>query len=719
MEMNIVNIMRILTQSRRSKTGREIAVALGVPSRQKREVYQLLRDLVRQGEVKKLHGGKFVLPKQKRPFQGKLRIIRNGSGVVSSDDGAREIRVPERALSGAMHGDLVEVIMAVRSRGNRPEGRVVRVLERELQELVGLYKQEQGQGYVLPVDVATANVVRVIGRHPAGLKPDQIVVVQLADTLTQGKGLTGEIIEIIGAADDPEVEMRVIARRFGIPTTFPENVSTLAQQISQTVPQEESAGRRDLRQLPFVTIDGETAKDFDDAVTLSLEPSGCFRLFVAIADVAHYVLINSPIDDEALGRGTSVYLPGTCLPMLPEALSNGICSLNPQVDRLVMVAEMLFDGNAVMVAADFSEAVICSQARLTYTDVQKFLDQVPPLETVAAHLQQLPIMQTLAEKLTRQRLQRGALDLDIPEAEIILDGKGQPESIIRLQRTMAHRLIEEFMLAANEAVASTLSVDGFPLLYRIHEPPVEQDLEPFFKAAKRLGAVVSSANETLMTRLQKSIASVVGAAEQGILSRLLLRSLKQAFYHPENRGHFGLASEYYCHFTSPIRRYPDLLVHRMLKKKLAGANGEALALQTKKKFQAIAEQSSKTERRAVDAERDASAMKTCQFMLQHVGETHAGHVTSVHAFGFFVELDKLYVEGLVHVSSLGDTFYRFDDETGRLIGEGTNVIYEIGTPVTIVVRDVNVQRREIDFSLKQKSEALRTPSFKKTRKRKK
>ena len=222
-----------------------------------------------------------------------------------------------------------------------------------------------------------------------------------------------------------------------------------------------------------------------------------------------------------------------------------------------------------------------------------------------------------------------------------------------------------------------------------------------------------------MTRLQKSLVSVVGAAEQGILSRLLLRSLKQAFYHPENRGHFGLASEYYCHFTSPIRRYPDLLVHRMLKKKLAGANGETLALQTKKKFQAIAEQSSKTERRAVDAERDASAMKTCQFMLQHVGETHAGHVTSVHAFGFFVELDKLYVEGLVHVSSLGDTFYRFDDETGRLVGEGTNVIYEIGTPVTIVVRDVNVQRREIDFSLKQKSEALRTPSFKKTRKRKK
>ena len=385
---------------------------------------------------------------------------------------------------------------------------------------------------------------------------------------------------------------------------------------------------------------------------------------------------------------------------------------------MTMVVEILFDRNAVVIEATFSEAVICSQARLTYTEVQKFLDKPSHPEPPEPYLSQLELMQGLASRLTRQRLKRGALDLDIPEAEILLDANGQPESIVRLQRTMAHRLIEEFMLATNEAVASALTADGFPLLYRIHEPPVEQGLEPFFNTAKRLGADISQNKENLLARLQKTLASVDGEAERGILNRLLLRSLKQAVYHSENRGHFGLASESYCHFTSPIRRYPDLLVHRMLKQKLSGANGETLAMQQKEKFQVIAEQTSKAERRAIDAERDASAMKTCQFMVQHIGEIHDGHVTSVHPFGFFVELEKIFVEGMVHVSSLGDTYYRYDDETSRLIGEGNSIIYAVGTPVTILVRDVNVQRREIDFNVQQKITPERGASVKKMRRRK-
>lgn len=656
-----------------------------------------------------MRGGKFLLAKQKRPRQGVLKLLRNGSGIVAIEGGQKEIWIPERALFGASQGDLVEVEIDGGTRNRRPEGRIVKVIKREQTELVGLYQESRGECYVLPLDTSPAAAIRVTGTRPKSLQHDQIVVVKLSETLEQHQSLYGEIREVLGDASDPTVEMRVVARRFGIPTTFPEEVSSSAGQISQVVTAEECRLRKDLRHLPFVTIDGETAKDFDDAVTVRRESEGGgYHLSVAIADVAHYVPESSPIDNEALARGTSVYLPGTCLPMLPESLSNGICSLNPHVDRLVLVVEIHLDRSAAVVACDFSEAVIRSQARLTYTEVQHLLDQSPLPTPDKPYLEQLPIMQELAEKLTRMRLRRGALDLDIPEAEIVLDADGRPLSVVRAKRTMAHRLIEEFMLAANEAVASSLTMDGFPLLYRIHEPPVEQDLESFFRLARRLGAAADQ-NDPLLNRLQKTLASLEDESEVRILSRFLLRSLKQACYHSENRGHFGLASEHYCHFTSPIRRYPDLMVHRVLKQKLAGAEGETLKLQTKGRYSNLAEQLSKAERRAIDAERDASAMKTCQYMVKHVGETHPGHIASVHPFGFFVELDAVFVEGMVHVASMGDSYYRYEDETGRLIGEN-NQIYETGTPVTVTVRAVNVQRREIDFSIARSADQARTGS---------
>jgi ribonuclease R len=716
MKITIADITKVLSRSNRPKSGREIVAALGVLSRQKKEVYRLLHDLVRSKEVRSMRGGKFVLTRKKKVFTGELRLLRNGSGVVSSRQGGDAVMVPERALFGAMHGDRVEIEVSA-ARGRRPEGKVLRIIERQQKEVVGLYQQQDGQRFVLPIDNGAGAAIRITGERIDGLKHDQIVVVKLDDISNQRRELCGTVIEIIGAADEPGVDMLVIAHRFGISLQFPEQVATMAQQVSRTVLPAEICGRRDLRQLPFVTIDGETAKDFDDAVTVTVEPSVGYRLYVAIADVAHYVPESGPIDVEALQRGTSVYLPGICIPMLPEALSNGICSLNPQVDRLVMVAELLFDQNGSLLDATFSEAVICSHARLTYTAVQEFLNQTVKVEA-EPHLSQLLPMQELAEKLTRQRMQRGALDLDIPESDIILDAAGCPVTIIRAQRTMAHRLIEEFMLAANEAVASSLSNQHFPVIYRVHEPPVEHDLDAFFSTARRMGAGVVRSSEPLLTKVQKTLKFLTDKVEQGILNRLLLRSLKQAFYSPENRGHFGLASEFYCHFTSPIRRYPDLSVHRLLKHKLAGADGATLTLQVKKRFTAIAEQSSKTERRAIDAERDACAMKTCQYMLKHVGEVHTGHITSVHPFGFFVELDSLFVEGLVHVASLKDTYYRFDDETNRLIGEATHTIYTTGQSVDVTVRGVNVQRREIDFSVKQASAVQRRSFTKKARKRK-
>jgi len=715
MKIDTVNIIQLLSRSRRPKSGREIAAAFGATSRQKKEIYQLLHDMVRQGELKGMRGGKFVLPKLKKTVEGELRLLRNGAGIVSSKEGGHEVRVPERALYGAMHGDLVEVSVEG-ARGHRPEGRVIRVVKRLKNDLVGLYQQKEGKEFVIPVSGETASLIQITGKRPEGLKPNQIVVVHLAEISNQGRTLSGDIVEIIGDADDPGVDMRVIARRFGISTSFPPPVLALAQQVRQSVTEEECLGRRDLRHLPFVTIDGETAKDFDDAVTITLEPSGNYRLFVAIADVAHYVPEQSLIDEEALLRGTSVYLPGICIPMLPETLSNGICSLNPNVDRLVMTAELLFDQNATVLETSFSEAVICSHARLTYTEVHQFLNEPTPAAPFAPYQSQLPIMRDLALKLTDQRLRRGALDLEIPEAEIILNAEGFPESIVRVERTIAHRLIEEFMLAANESVAASLTSEGFPLIYRIHEPPAEQDMEAFFTAAKGFGAGVVQKADALIHKLQKILNFVTDKAERGILSRLLLRCLKQAMYHPENRGHFGLASEYYCHFTSPIRRYPDLTVHRMLKLKLAGAVGDKVALRMKKSFLSIADNASKTERRAIDAERDARSMKTCQYMLKHVGEVHDGHISSVHSFGFFVEIDALFVEGLVHISSLKDTYYRFDEENKRLLGEGTHTVYATGSPVSVVVREVNVQRREIDYSIEKTIKVAERPSHKKPRK---
>ncbi len=716
MEINRTEIIKIISRSKRPRSGREIAAALGVSSRQKKELYQLLHEMVSQGELRSMRGGKFVLLQQKKTVQGRLRLLRNGSGIVPFDAGRHEVMVSKPALFGAMHGDLVEVAIAG-SRGNRPEGRVVQVLERLQQEFVGQYQLRNDSGFVLPVAQETGSAIRVIGQRPDRLKPGQIVVLQLAEISQQSRELTGTITEILGDADEQGIDMRIIARRFGFASAFPAGVASLGQKVCQSVTPEECHGRKDLRHLPFVTIDGETAKDFDDAVTLIVESSGYYRLFVAIADVAHYVPENGLIDLEALQRGTSVYLPGICIPMLPETLSNGICSLNPQVDRLVMVAEILFDQSAAVLESTFSSAVICSHARLTYTEVQNFLDHA--LQSDAPlFMRQLFFMQDLAQKLTQMRLKRGALDLDIPETEILLDAVGVPESIVRVERTMAHRLIEEFMLAANEAVASTLTIEGFPLLYRIHEPPVEHDLETFFSTAKRFGTGLLPAKESLLTRVQKILASLTDKPEQAILNRLLLRSLKQAMYHPENRGHFGLAAEFYCHFTSPIRRYPDLVVHRVLKQRLAGADAQSITVQAKKRFITIADQTSKAERRAVDAERDASAMKTCQYMLKHIGEEHPGHITSVHPFGFFVELDTLFVEGMVHVASLHDAYYRFDDELKRLIGEGNSTIYATGSPVTVTVRDVNVARREIDLSVKKTSAPVKQGAdIKKMRKR--
>jgi ribonuclease R len=474
---------------------------------------------------------------------------------------------------------------------------------------------------------------------------------------------------------------------------------------AEAVPHEVAAGeignRIDLRILPIVTIDGETARDFDDAVAVRREEGGRIRLWVSIADVGHYVAESSLIDLEAYERGTSVYFPGQCIPMLPEALSNGICSLNPGVDRLTMTAEMVFDDQGKQVESRFYSSVIKSHARLTYTEVR---DMLSTGEGEGAHfpglLGHLRLMEELAGRLTAMRRRRGSLDFDLPEAEVVLDLQGRPENIIRSERNVAHRLIEECMLAANEAVAAYLTSNDVPLLYRIHEPPDLGKMQAFqeFIAHFNYGLVLDGVVEA--KRLQTLLAEVAGQPEERMINQTLLKSMKQARYSPDNIGHFGLAADCYCHFTSPIRRYPDLLVHRALREiSVKSSLAPARISHLKQVLPEMGEHTSHRERRAMEAERDIIALKKCQFMEETVGQEFDGFVSGVQAFGIFVEIKDIFVEGLVHISSLSDDFYHFEEDRQRLIGENSRKIFQVGDGVRVTVAKVDLERREIDFTV--------------------
>jgi ribonuclease R len=606
-----------------------------------------------------------------------------------------------------MHGDMVVVRLERSLRSGRPEGRVIRVEKRAYRTLVGRYQTEHGVGFVSPADPHLQDDLLIPAGSAGDAKPGQMVLVEIESYPGHSHGAVGRITEVIGDPTDPEVEIRIAAIQFNLPYEFTAEALAEAGKVPAAVGSHELAGREDLRHLNFVTIDGETAKDFDDAVAIARLDKG-YRLWVAIADVAHYVAAGSIIDKEALERGTSVYFPGTCLPMLPEALSNGICSLNPQLDRLVMVAELDFDAAGHRVGLRFCQAVMHSRARLTYTEVAAILvENDPGVRSERQHLvADLEVMRELAELRIERRRQRGSLDFDLPEAQINLDLQGRPEDIVRTERNLAHRLIEEFMLAANEAVAAWLVQQREPMIFRVHEAPSEGKMAAFQEFIAFFNHGISLPVEGVKPKLlQEFLDRVAGQPEEHVINHVLLRSLPQAYYSVNNLGHFGLAADNYCHFTSPIRRYPDLAVHRILKKQLSGrrqaGQGNEVALEE------IARCSSVAERRAMEAERDIVKLKKCQFVADKVGEKYHGMVTSVHAFGFFVELQEIYVEGLVHVSTLADDFYQYEEERHRLIGMNRRREFGIGTPVEVSVNKVDLDRREIDFRLIEENPQVR------------
>jgi len=638
---------------------------------------------------------------------GRLSVHRDGYGFVAPESGGDDVFIPARYLRGNLHGDKVEVELERRTGGGKREGRIVRILEQGVTRVVGRYRKGERDGVVTPDEQRIGDIL-IPAAATAGAREGQVVVAELTAYPGERRPPIARIAEILGFPDEPEVEVLSVIRRFELPYEFPPEVLAEARTVPQLPAGNDLTGRTDLRERVTVTIDGETAKDFDDAVAVEREGAN-IRLWVSIADVSHYVRPGSPLDREAYLRGTSVYFPDRCIPMLPEELSNGICSLNPAVDRLTLTAEMLFSPSGERLASNFYPSVIRSDARLTYTIVSRVVEHDDP-EAKGAHGPLVPhllLMKELALALTDRRSARGSIDFDLPEPEIILDLQGETTAILRSERNLAHRIIEEFMLAANEAVATRLAELELPSLHRIHEPPEQAKLEALAEFLGPLGYTLAGEGGAIGPGdIQRLLAAAVGKPEERLVNRLLLRSMKQARYAAENPGHFGLASSCYTHFTSPIRRYPDLVVHRVLKWALEqGAGSRRGRLRGgafpgyPDKLPEIGEETSRCERNAMEAERDLLELKKVQFMADRIGEEYDGFVDGVTAYGLFVELEEIFVEGMVHISTLPQDFYSYMETEHTLVGSQSGVRYRIGDRLRVVVAAVSPERRQIDFTL--------------------
>jgi ribonuclease R len=655
-----------------------------------------LAALEAEGRLVRVRGDRIALPAMLGLVAGRIECNPAGYAFCRPDAVEdRDIYVPAAGVRPAMHGDRVLVRVERFSRRGRNEGRVTKVLARGVTELVGVVRRGRTTAVLVPREPRITTPILVPRGADAGAQDGDMVVARLTRYPGSAADAEAAVTRVLGAASDPRVETDAVIHAYGLPREFPPEVAAEARRVPAAVPHAALAGRLDLRDLPIVTIDGENARDFDDAVLV--EPLGAgFLLTVAVADVAHYVPAGSVLDLEARARGTSVYFPDRVVPMLPEELSNGICSLKAGEDRLVKTVRMELDARGRMLGAVFHSGVMRSAARLTYTQVrQALVDRDPALRReLGALVGMLERAEALTRLLTARRRERGALDFDLPEAEIVLDLRGRPEQIVRAERSIAHQLIEEFMLAANEAVARELARRKLPLLHRVHEAPSVESARDTARFIEGFGLHLHLEDGRPTPRaFQDVLARVAGRPEERLVNTVILRSMQQARYAAEPLGHFGLATDAYTHFTSPIRRYPDLVVHRTLDVALRGAG------RVPPDLVAIAEEASRRERVAMDAEREIVQLKKIQFMRDKIGEGYGGFVSGVTAFGFFVELTDVFVEGLVHVSTLGDDFYEHVEGQHLLRGRRTRRTFRVGDPVRVEVAGVSIERRQIDFVL--------------------
>jgi ribonuclease R len=680
----------------------ELAKALDV--KEKKPFNLLLEEMEKKGELILTRKEKYGLPEKMGLIVGRLQRHAHGFGFVIAD--APEIPdtyISAENLNSAMHNDRVIIRSAVpaSSRLAKPEGEVIRVLERANRRIVGTFERVKGYGFVTPDDHRIGQDIFIPEAKQA--KNKDKVVVEITRWPEKRRSPEGDIVEVLGKHGDPGVDVLSIVHKFGLPEAFPMEVLKDAQKIPGQVMPEDLAGRRDLRGLKMVTIDGEDAKDLDDAVSIEALPDGMFRLGVHIADVAYYVREGSKLDQEALKRGTSVYLVDRVIPMLPPQLSNGICSLNAKVDRLAVTVIMDVDNRGQVRHYEIFPSVIHIQERMTYDAVRQMLvDQDQDLLDRYRDLaEDFRLMEVLCRILYRKRLERGSIDFLFPESKVKLSSDGKPLEIIKKVRTIAEHIIEEFMVVANETIAAHLRQLEMPALYRVHLPPDPQALGQLNEFLHPLGYHVRADRQGQVhpKAFQSVLDKVGGRPEAKTVGMMLLRSMKHASYHDQGLGHFGLAATDYCHFTSPIRRYPDLIVHRSLReimeKGTLPANRRAKLLEILPRH---AEQSSVRERVAEEAERESVEMKKAEYMLAHLGETYQGHVSGVVPFGFFVELDNT-VEGLVRLSSLTDDYYQYHEKELMISGRRSGKIYRLGTPVTVRVMRADVGTRQIDLEI--------------------
>ena len=680
---------------------RQMLKVLGVSKGERDLLEDHLEQLVDSGKIVKLPGRMYAAAGSATGVRGKLSTHRDGYGFVVPEDGGEDLFVPARYLREYMNGDVVEAQVIATRRDGKREGRVTALVQRGVTEVVGRFEAVGKGGRVIPDDQRLGYDLFIAPGAVGKARSGQVVLAQITSYPSGVRGLEGRVTEVLGEANDPEVEVLTVIRKYELPYEFPEDVIAEAGRPPQQVEEEMLAGRVDLRGRLTVTIDGETARDFDDAVSVAREGDK-IRLWVSIADVSHYVHEGTKLDAEAYLRGTSVYFPDRAIPMLPEQLSNGICSLNPDVDRLTMTAEMLFDESGIMVESRFYTSVIRSSARLTYTTVKRILVDKDE-DSIATHANlvwDLRLMEELSLRLNAKRRGRGSIDFDLPEPQIILDLQGETTAIIRAERNLAHRLIEEFMLAANEAVASFLEQTPVPSLYRIHENPDPLKLKDLAEFVFSFGYELKVQEDKVNpVALQKLLAEVEGKPEERLINEVLLRCMKQARYSAENLGHFGLAASSYSHFTSPIRRYPDLVVHRILKRVLSKRMKQSDKEQLEAKLPETAQHTSRRERIAMEAEREMVDLKKMQFMRDKIGEEYDGFITGVAQFGLFVELVELFVEGMVPVATLPQDYYVHLEKAHALVGERTRVRYRIADRIRVKVASVNELRKQVEFAL--------------------
>lgn len=679
---------------------KELAILLNVPKERRHELKEVVDALVADGKVAISRNGKIGREKLDA-LVGIYRATSRGFGFVSVEGYEKDFYIHEKNTNGAMHEDVVLMQVIAKEKGDKSaEGRIVKIKEHGLKQVVGLYHKKKNFGFVLPDNAKITMDVYIPNGHDKGAVDGHKVVARIDSYGGNGKKPEGTIIEILGHKNDPDTDILSVVRSYEIPEQFKEATLRQAERIPEEVSEKEKSGRKDLRHLQTVTIDGEDAKDLDDAITLSFKDDK-YYLGVHIADVSHYVTEGSPLDKEALGRGTSVYLVDRVIPMLPHRLSNGICSLNQGCDRLALSCLMVFDKNGNQLSHEIAETVIKVDRRMSYTSVKKIIEDHDE-EECKKYEELLPmfeLMNELASILRKKRKQRGALDFDFPESKIILDENGIPIDVKPYERNHATDLIEDFMLAANETVAEDYFWQELPFLYRVHDVPDSEKIAQLATLIRTMGYGLKTTGygrDIHPKELQKLLAKIADTPEEAFISRITLCSMKRACYSTQCTGHFGLAASYYTHFTSPIRRYPDLQIHRIIKENLHGGLNSARIAHYEEILETVAGDTSRLERRADEAERETDKIKKVLYMKKHIGEVFSGIISSVTEWGLYVELDNT-IEGLVHVSTLDDDFYLFDKENFCMRGEKTLKEYKIGQRVNVCVMQANKLERTIDF----------------------